>query len=83
MIDIQGTTHTVQPVEGGPIRRVNRVDLRPCVHIPDPVAPKRGAEPILEVGEASTGDVDEEQFEEGIVLLECSLPKRRWKSQMH
>ncbi len=74
VIEIQGTTHTVQPVEGGPIRRVNRVDLRPCVHIPGPVAPKRGAEPILEVGEASTGDVDEEQFEEGIVLLECTGP---------
>ncbi|KAF4097587.1 hypothetical protein G5714_021595 [Onychostoma macrolepis] len=44
-------------------------------HLPLPrVAPKRGAEPNLEVGEASTGDVDEERLEEGIVLLECTGP---------
>ncbi len=59
------TTHTVKPVEGGPIRRVNRVDLRP-------VDPKRGSEPTLEAGEASTGDVEDERLEEGIVLLECT-----------
>ncbi len=74
VIEIQGTTHTVKPVEGGPIRRVNRVDLRPCVRIPDPVAPKRGAEPTLEAGEASIEDVDDERLEEGIVLLECTGP---------
>lgn len=63
MIAIQGTTHAVEPLEGGPIRRVNQVDLRPRVHIPDSVAPKRGAEPNLEVDETSTGDVDDEIFE--------------------
>ncbi|KAL0161724.1 hypothetical protein M9458_045449, partial [Cirrhinus mrigala] len=74
VIEVQGTTHTVEPVEGGPIRRVNRVDLRPCVHIPNQVVPKRSAEPNLEVDEASTGDADEESLEDGIVLLECTGP---------
>lgn len=74
VIEIQGTMHTVEPLEGGPIRRVNRVDLRPCVHIPDSVASKRDAEPNREVDEASTGDVDDESLGEGIVLLECTGP---------
>lgn len=34
VVEIQGTTHTVEPVEGGPFKRVHRTDLRPCV---DPV----------------------------------------------
>ncbi|KAJ7990685.1 hypothetical protein DPEC_G00302960 [Dallia pectoralis] len=36
VIDIRDTTYTVEPVEGGPVRRVNRVDLRPCVEKPVP-----------------------------------------------
>ena len=34
VVNIQGTTYTVEPVEGGPIKRVNRVDIRPCVPMP-------------------------------------------------
>lgn len=36
VVDIQGTTHTVEPVEGGPTKRIHRSELRPCV----PPAPK-------------------------------------------
>lgn len=37
VIDVQGTTHTVEPLEGGPIKRLHRADLRPCVtYAPEP-----------------------------------------------
>ncbi|XP_028290920.1 uncharacterized protein LOC114454569 [Gouania willdenowi] len=38
VVEIQGTTHTVEPVEGGPAKRVHRADLRLCVA---PVSPPR------------------------------------------
>lgn len=38
VVEVQGTT--VEPVEGGPVKRVHRADLRPCVG-PVP-APRRG-----------------------------------------
>lgn len=31
VIDVQGTTHTVVPVNGGAIRRIHRSNLRACV----------------------------------------------------
>ncbi len=34
VVDILGTTYTVQPVEEGPSRRVNRMDIRSCVSPP-------------------------------------------------
>lgn len=36
VVQIQGTTYTVEPIEGGPTKRVNRVDIRPCVSLPVP-----------------------------------------------
>ncbi len=30
VVEVQGTTYTVEPLEGGPCRRVHRVDLHPC-----------------------------------------------------
>uniref|UniRef100_A0A3P9MIP6 Gypsy retrotransposon integrase-like protein 1 n=1 Tax=Oryzias latipes TaxID=8090 RepID=A0A3P9MIP6_ORYLA len=39
VLDVQDSTHTVEPLEGGPIKRVHRVNLRPC---PGPVpAPRK------------------------------------------
>ncbi len=32
VVEAQGTTFTVEPLEGGPYRRVHRVDLHPCVN---------------------------------------------------
>ncbi|XP_041841581.1 uncharacterized protein LOC121640000 [Melanotaenia boesemani] len=34
VVDIQGTTYTVAPLEGGPVRNVHRSNLRPCVGPP-------------------------------------------------
>lgn len=31
VIDIRGTTYAVEPLEGGPVKRVHRSNLRPCV----------------------------------------------------
>lgn len=30
VVEVQGTTYTVEPVEGGPARRVHRSNIRPC-----------------------------------------------------
>ncbi|XP_067308989.1 uncharacterized protein [Pseudorasbora parva] len=76
VIEIQGTTHTVEPVEGGPIKRVNRVDLRPCVHVPTSVARKKDVEPNVEMDGFSTVDEGDESLEDGLVLLECTGPSR-------
>lgn len=37
VVNIQGTTHSVEPIEGGPTKTVHRTELQPCVR---PVRPK-------------------------------------------
>ncbi len=37
VLDVQGITYTVEPLEGGPIKRLHGADLRPCVNsAPEP-----------------------------------------------
>lgn len=45
VVEVQGTTYTVEPLEGGPCRRFHRVDLRPYVN---PVVEPAGTEGSLE-----------------------------------
>ncbi|XP_016323325.1 uncharacterized protein LOC107673957 [Sinocyclocheilus anshuiensis] len=47
VVEVHGTTYTVEPVRGGPAKRVHRSDIRPC---PRPLPmPRRKVRPIEEV----------------------------------
>lgn len=47
VVDVQGTTYTVEPLEGGPCKRVHRSNLRPCVEpIPMPRQRRRAVSPV-------------------------------------
>lgn len=74
VIQVQGTTYTVEPLEGGPSKRVHRVDLHPCVNpVVEPVvtgsslssSPSTALGDPVEVGNADT---------EYVVLEEVTLP---------
>lgn len=75
VVEIQGTTYTVEPVEGGPLKRVNRVDIRPCVSIPVVMPQKRSGSlstPLATVQGESFGSDD--ITEDGVVLGELTGP---------
>ncbi|KAJ7987238.1 hypothetical protein DPEC_G00336670 [Dallia pectoralis] len=74
VIDVLDTTYTVEPLEGGPCKRVHRVDLRPCVNsVVEPVvtdsssssSPSQNLFEQVEVGDADT---------DYVVLEEVTLP---------
>lgn len=69
VVDVQGTTYTVEPLEGGPVKRVHRSNLRPCVGpVPLPRGCRRAASPVVQPTsslESGTEHVDPE-----FVLLE-------------
>ncbi|KAK3561697.1 hypothetical protein QTP86_012539 [Hemibagrus guttatus] len=49
VLEVQGTTYTVEPVEGGTVKRVHRSNLRPCNNpVPVPMLRNRKS-PIKEV----------------------------------
>lgn len=70
VIDVQGTTHTVIPVNGGPIKRVHRSNLRQYV---GPVPAPRKMRPAAPVCDPET-DLDSEiesiESEPGFLLFE-------------
>lgn len=53
-MDVQGTTYTVEPLEGGPMKRVHRTGLRPgAIPVPTPrtrVRPQTNSQPVVEEG---------------------------------
>ncbi|XP_029902664.1 uncharacterized protein LOC115355879 [Myripristis murdjan] len=64
VVDIQGTTYAVEPLEGGQVKRVHRSNLRPCVEpVPMERRRRRAAshveEPTLSL-ESDTESVEEE-----------------------
>lgn len=71
VVEIQGKTYRAEPVEGGPLKRVNRVDIRPCVSVPVTRAQKKSrclSGPPVVVQEASLGL--DEATDDGVVLEE-------------
>lgn len=73
LIDIVGTTCTVQPVEGGPIKRVNRADIRSCVNPPDltQVRMEKALTRQMETTEPNTDSCD--AYEGDIIIEEVSF----------
>lgn len=64
VVDVQGTTYAVEPLEGGQVKRVHRSNLRPCVEpVPMERRRRRAAshveEPTLSL-ESDTESVEEE-----------------------
>lgn len=48
VVEVQGSTHAVEPVEGGPVKRVHRANLRPCIGpIPAPRKKKNNESPVV------------------------------------
>lgn len=76
VVDILGTTYAVQPVEGGPVKRVNRVDVRPCVNppilTPGTVTVLESERDVVMGRETHSGSSDEDS-EEGVLVEEISF----------
>lgn len=70
VIDIYGTTHTVEPLEGGPSKRVHRSELRQCVR---PVPKPRTKSKELPTTQVAV-DVSAETPEDDFVVVEEVLP---------
>ncbi|XP_026124599.1 uncharacterized protein LOC113106791 [Carassius auratus] len=68
VVGILDNTFTVEPLEGGPAKRANRVDIRPCVNHPTP-APRRVRKAQEEKSEPLSEE-ESEDSEEGLVLRE-------------
>ncbi|RXN37813.1 macrophage mannose receptor 1-like protein [Labeo rohita] len=67
VIDVQGTTYTVEPLEGGPIKRLHRTDLRPCVtSLPEP----EDHPPKVQEERKDTSELVEVQSDPDFVVLE-------------
>ena len=70
VVDIQGTTYTVEPLEGGPVKRVHRANLRPCVGpVPVPV-PRRRHQATAPLDELVSSLEPEMEFVEPEFVLE-------------
>lgn len=71
VIDVQGTTHTVEPLEGGPIKRVHRADLQPCViYTPEPGVMESHPPSTPQPKEGSESELVEVQSDPDFVVLE-------------
>ncbi|KAL6462437.1 hypothetical protein MHYP_G00288590 [Metynnis hypsauchen] len=74
VVDIVGTTYTVQPAEGEPIKRVNRVDIRPCVNTPDLTHRNTGKKTVTTPTETTGLDIDScDEVEDAVIIEEVSF----------
>ena len=77
VVNIQGTTYTVEPVEGGPIKRVNRVDIRPCVPMPVFMPQQRSRSrntPPAAMQETSPHPGEAADVDDGVVVEQVTVP---------
>lgn len=70
VLDILGNTYTVEPLEGGPTKRVHRVDVRQCVSLPVPAPRQRSKAP--EVQSDPSKEVESDDSDGDMVLMEMS-----------
>ncbi|KAM9481251.1 uncharacterized protein Hap1MRO34_008996 isoform 1-T4 [Clarias gariepinus] len=70
VVEVQGSTHTVEPVEGGPTKRVHRANLRPCAGpVPTP-RKSRSNVPITMTTPATESVVELPDLDPEYVVLE-------------
>lgn len=76
VVEVQGTTHTVEPMEGGPTKRVHRSDIRPCPKsVPVPM-PRSRVTPV----EVPTPELMEEMPS---LDVECVLVEETRRTEMN
>ncbi|XP_038137179.1 uncharacterized protein LOC119780968 [Cyprinodon tularosa] len=73
VVDIQGTTYTVAPLEGGSLRRVHRSNLRPCVG-PTPVWKPRQHDQEVVTADEHEEPGTEVEHPEFILMEEVQYP---------
>lgn len=68
VVDIQGTTHAVEPLEEGPVKRVHRSELRSCAKpVPKPRSKGRSQASVQPVAEDASVESPEHDFVEEIL----------------
>ncbi len=80
---LQGTTYTVEPLEGGPIKRLHRADLRPCVtSAPEPVSTENNSPKTQQEKKAESEQVEIQSDPDFVVLEEVTYPSLQETKQI-
>ncbi|KAM9501779.1 uncharacterized protein Hap1MRO34_013895 [Clarias gariepinus] len=75
VLDVQGTTYTVDPVGGGAVKRVHRSNLRPCnSSVPVPM-PRRQKPPAKDIPTSALEAVMPSQEAECVLVEEVLCPR--------
>ncbi len=76
VLEVQGTTYTVEPVEGGPAKKVHRSNIRLCTNSV-PVPMPRCRKPLIRDVMTSDSEPDMPSMEAECVLVEDVLCPRQ------
>eukprot|EP00064_Thunnus_orientalis_P009169 superscaffoldBa00001150_g9192 len=86
VLEVQGSTHTVEPVESGPTKRSHRANLRPCVGpIPTPRKRKGSIPAAIETPSSKVAEDHPDPDPEYVVLEETtylSLDQRQERDRV-
>ncbi|XP_067458021.1 uncharacterized protein [Thunnus thynnus] len=84
--EVQGSTHTVEPVESGPTKRIHRANLRPCVGpVPTPRKRKGSIPTAIETPSSKVAEDHPDPDPEYVVLEETtylSLDQRQERDRV-